>query len=485
MAERRDLWHAFWARPNDDRVKTIGVAVLIAAASALFVSTASVVLQPLQEAHLARERQASMDAMLDTLPGLRDLMLEAGVDALETRIVDLQEDDFAAGVDPAEVDPLAAAEDPAQSVALPPEADVAGLGRRANLVPVYLLEREGALQLIVLPVHGRGYASTIRAYLALEPDLVTVAALTVVEQGETPGLGARIAEPAWQALWPGKEVANEDGEIVVSVVRGEATGPHEVDGITGATRTGNGVTNMLRFWLGEWGYGPFLDAPRAGGPLMSLLRHVTDPLIDENPVTLQILGICSALAVTTSLVTALTMCIALTAVLCASAVVISLIRRHIPPAIRLIVQITIIASLVIVVDEILQAYAWGISKRLSIFVGLIVTNCLVLGRAEGFAIHNPPLPTFLDALGNGLGYSLVLLIVGTVREFLGAGTLFGRAVVATQAEGGWFQPLGLMQLAPSAFFIIGLLVWAIRTRWNRQAEAPESRVAPPAQERAR
>ena len=206
---------------------------------------------------------------------------------------------------------------------------------------------------------------------------------------------------------------------------------------------------------------------------MSLLRHVTAPVIDQNPVTLQILGICSALAVTTSLTTALTMSVALTAVICASAAVISLIRRHIPSTIRLIVQITIIASLVIVIDELLQAYAFEISKRLSIFVGLIVTNCLVLGRAESFAMRNPVLPSVLDGLGNGLGYSLILLVVGAIREFLGAGTLFGRAVVTTQAEGGWFQPLGLMQLAPSAFFIIGLLVWAIRSFRRDQIEPAE------------
>ncbi len=206
---------------------------------------------------------------------------------------------------------------------------------------------------------------------------------------------------------------------------------------------------------------------------MSLFRHVTAPLIDQNPVTLQILGICSALAVTTSLTTALTMSVALTAVLCASAAVISLIRRHIPSTIRLIVQITIIAALVIVIDELLQAYAFEISKRLSIFVGLIVTNCVVLGRAESFAMRNPVLPSVLDGLGNGLGYSLILMIVGGIREFFGAGTLFGRAVVTTQAEGGWFQPLGLMQLAPSAFFIIGLLVWAIRSLRRDQIEPAE------------
>jgi Na+-transporting NADH:ubiquinone oxidoreductase subunit D len=211
---------------------------------------------------------------------------------------------------------------------------------------------------------------------------------------------------------------------------------------------------------------------------MSLTRHITAPLIDQNPVTLQILGICSALAVTTSLGTALTMSLALTGVLCASGVVISLIRKHIPPSIRLIVQITIIASMVIVIDEFLQAFAFEISQRLSIFVGLIVTNCLVLGRAEAFAMRNPVLPSFLDGLGNGLGYSMILLIVGTIREFFGAGTLFGYSVVNTVADGGWFQPLGLMQLAPSAFFIIGLLVWSIRSLRPNQVEPSEFKIEP-------
>lgn len=209
---------------------------------------------------------------------------------------------------------------------------------------------------------------------------------------------------------------------------------------------------------------------------MSMIRHVTAPLIDRNPVTLQILGICSALAVTTSLTTALTMSVALTVVLCASAAIISAVRRHIPSSIRLIIQITIIASLVIVIDEFLQAYAFQISQRLSIFVGLIVTNCVVLGRAESFAMRNPVWPSVLDGLGNGLGYSLILMIVGGVREFFGAGTLFGQAVVTTQADGGWFQPLGLMSLAPSAFFILGLLIWAIRSLRRDQIEEPEYRL---------
>jgi Na+-transporting NADH:ubiquinone oxidoreductase subunit D len=206
--------------------------------------------------------------------------------------------------------------------------------------------------------------------------------------------------------------------------------------------------------------------------MASLLRTLTGPIIANNPVTLQILGVCSALAVTTSLVTALTMSAALTVVLCLSSGIISLIRNHIPPVIRLIVQIIIIASLVIVIDGLLRAFAFEISRQLSIFVGLIVTNCLVLGRAEAFAMRNPPLPSILDGLGNGLGYSAVLIIVGTIRELLGAGTLLGVTILTPASEGGWFEPLSLMQLAPSAFFIIGFLIWAIRARWSDQIEPP-------------
>ena len=212
---------------------------------------------------------------------------------------------------------------------------------------------------------------------------------------------------------------------------------------------------------------------------MSLKHHLTAPLVGNNPVTLQILGICSALAVTTTLSTALTMSVALSVVLCLSNGLISLMRNHIPPSIRLIIQITIVASIVIVIDQFMQAFMFEMSKKLSIFVGLIVTNCLVLGRAEAFAMRNPVLPSLMDGLGNGLGYSLVLLIVGALREFLGTGGLMGVPLVTTVADGGWFQPLGLMQLAPSAFFILGLLVWFVRVWRPEQAEAPEFRLRAP------
>jgi Na+-transporting NADH:ubiquinone oxidoreductase subunit D len=211
----------------------------------------------------------------------------------------------------------------------------------------------------------------------------------------------------------------------------------------------------------------------------SLSRVLTEPLIRQNPVTLQILGICSALAVTTSLATALTMSISLTVVLTCAAGIISLIRRHIPDTIRLIVQIVIVASLVIVIDQILQAYFAEISRALSVYVGLITTNCLVLGRTEAFSRHHPPLPSMVDAFGNGLGYSLVLIVIGGVRELFGKGQLFGTQVLPLAEAGGWFTPLGLMLLAPSAFFLLGLLIWAVRTWLPEQAEAAEH--VPPGQ----
>ncbi len=203
------------------------------------------------------------------------------------------------------------------------------------------------------------------------------------------------------------------------------------------------------------------------------LRTLTDPLFDRNPVTVHILGICSALAVTTSVATAFTLSVALVVVLTVAAGIISLVRNHIPSSIRIIIQITIIASLVIVADQMLQAFAYEMSQRLSVFVSLIATNCIVLGRTEAYAMHNPPLPSMLDGLGNGFGYSLVLLVVAVIRELFGAGTLGGHPVLPLASQGGWYEPMRLMLLAPSAFIILGLLVWAIRSAWRVQAEARE------------
>jgi Na+-transporting NADH:ubiquinone oxidoreductase subunit D len=196
-----------------------------------------------------------------------------------------------------------------------------------------------------------------------------------------------------------------------------------------------------------------------------------DPLVNNNPIALQVLGICSALAVTTKMSTALVMCIALTAAfLTLSNFAVSVIRNYIPPSIRIIVQLTIIASLVIITDQVLKAYLFDISKQLSVFVGLIITNCIVMGRAEAFAMQNGPKLSMLDGLGNSLGYSAVLLFVAFFRELLGSGSLFGVMLLKPITEGGWYNPNGLMVLSPGAFFIIGLGIWALRTWKTEQIE---------------
>ncbi len=187
------------------------------------------------------------------------------------------------------------------------------------------------------------------------------------------------------------------------------------------------------------------------------------PIFDNNPIGLQILGICSALAVTTQMMTSLVMSIAVIIVTgCASASV-SMIRQRIPSSIRIIVQMVVIASLVILVDQVLKAFLFETSKRLSVFVGLIITNCIVMGRAEGFAMKNDPKMSFLDGVGNGLGYSFILLAVAFFRELFGSGKLFGINVMTPITEEGWYNPNGLMLLSPSAFFLIGIIIWIIRT----------------------
>ena len=205
-------------------------------------------------------------------------------------------------------------------------------------------------------------------------------------------------------------------------------------------------------------------------------KTLIDPLVDNNPVILQILGVCSALAVTAKVAPAVVMSIALTTVLALSSTFISLIRDRIPSSIRIIAQMTIIASLVIVVAQVLEAFAYELSKQLSVFVGLIITNCIVLGRAEAFAMKNGPVDSFFDGLGHGLGYSLILIAVASVRELLGSGSWLGLEVLKTVKNGGWYEPNGLMLLAPGAFFIIGLLIWAVRSWKPQQVEKPEYRI---------
>jgi Na+-transporting NADH:ubiquinone oxidoreductase subunit D len=202
----------------------------------------------------------------------------------------------------------------------------------------------------------------------------------------------------------------------------------------------------------------------------AIKQVLVKPIWDNNPIALQVLGVCSALAVTSKLETALVMCLALTAVTACSNLVISTIRNQIPSSIRIIVQMTIIASLVIVVDQLLKAYAFETAKQMSVFVGLIITNCIVMGRAEAYAMKNGPIMSFFDGVGNGLGYSVILIAVAVIRELFGSGSVLGYTLLTPIKDGGWYQTNGLFLLPPSAFFIIGFLIWAIRAWKPEQVE---------------
>jgi Na+-transporting NADH:ubiquinone oxidoreductase subunit D len=202
------------------------------------------------------------------------------------------------------------------------------------------------------------------------------------------------------------------------------------------------------------------------------------PIFDNNPVVLQILGICSALAVTSSVQVSMVLAIGLTLVSGFSNLFVSLVRHYLPNSVRIIAQMIIISGLVIIVDQVLKAVAYDISKQLSVFVGLIITNCIVMGRTEAFALKNPPVPSLLDGIGHGFGYSVLLLIVATIRELFGSGKWFGFEILPAVSNGGWYVPNGLLLLPPSAFFIIGLIIWALRTWRKNQVEKPEYKIGP-------
>ena len=211
---------------------------------------------------------------------------------------------------------------------------------------------------------------------------------------------------------------------------------------------------------------------------MSKVKEVLlNPIFNDNPIALQILGICSALAITGSLYPTLIMCVALTVVVSFSSLLVSLIRNHIPNNIRIIVQMTIIATLVMLVDELLQAFDYETSRTLSVFVGLIITNCIVMGRAEAFAMQNGPWLSFVDGLGNGLGYSIILILLAFIKELLGAGTLFGFEILPLVQNGGWYVGNNFLLLAPSSFFLIGLMIWGLRSWKTEQVEVPQYKIA--------
>jgi Na+-transporting NADH:ubiquinone oxidoreductase subunit C len=257
-------WRKFLDLPNESLTKTLMVAFMLAIVCAIIVSVTAVTLRPLQEANLDLRRQERMQEMVASLPGIAELLGTDSDGVLEIHIVDIDNAKFSTDIEPENYNQREAATNPEFSITLNPDEDIAGLSRRANYAPIYMLRHKDDLALIILPVHGMGYQSTLYGYLALKGDLKTIAGLTFYEQGETPGLGNRIEEAEWEALWAGKEIADANGEILIEVVRGQASGPYQVDGISGATRTGNGVTNLLRFWLGENGFGPFLDKLKTG-----------------------------------------------------------------------------------------------------------------------------------------------------------------------------------------------------------------------------
>lgn len=203
---------------------------------------------------------------------------------------------------------------------------------------------------------------------------------------------------------------------------------------------------------------------------MKTKELLLDPVVKNNPIALQVLGICSALAVTSQLKQAVIMGVAVALVTGISSMMVSVIRNQIPNSIRIIVQMTVIASAVIVADQVLKAFVYDVSKQMSVYIGLIITNCIVMGRAEGFAMKNTPVASFLDGVGNGLGYGALLILVGIIRELFGSGKLFGISILPLTTEGGWYQSNGLLLLPPSAFFIIGLIIWGLRTLKPEQVE---------------
>ena len=255
-------WRRFLALPNESRTKTIVVAFLVSAISAALVSGATVILRPIQSANRAAEEQARIEALVAGIPGMSALLEQPG-GQLSTVVIDLEIGRAADGVTPATLQTALA--DPANWTPLDPTEDLAGLGQRPDYAQVFLL-RDGAgrVSLVLLPLSGQGYGGRIDAILALRGDTDTIAGIAITGHSETPGLGARIEETSWQASFPGTEVRDDSGEIRFRVARGAASGVHEVDGITGATRTGRGITQMVRFWLGDDGYGPFLEAIRRG-----------------------------------------------------------------------------------------------------------------------------------------------------------------------------------------------------------------------------
>lgn len=260
-APDRNPWRRFLALPNENRTKTLTVAFLVSAVCAALVSGATVFLRPIQASNRAAEEAARIEALVAGIPGMAELLSAQG-GSLSTVVVDLSRGRAASDVTPQTLQGVLA--DPASWTALEAEADLAGLGQRPDYVQIFLLRQGDDVSLLLLPLTGQGYGGRIDAMLALRGDGNTIAGIAVTDHSETPGLGGRIEEPSWQASWPGTEVHDPSGDIAFNVARGEASSPYQVDGITGASRTGRGVTRMVRFWLGPDGYGPLLGAIARG-----------------------------------------------------------------------------------------------------------------------------------------------------------------------------------------------------------------------------
>jgi len=256
-------WIGLRRLPRESDLRAVLVSLIVCLFCSAAISFTVSLVRPYKEANRAREQRARIEQIVRSTPGLAELIDTGGDAQLEVQVVDLETGRFLPDVDPGGFDPVTAARDPEQGIAIPPEADLAGLGRRARWALVYRVQERGRLRLLVLPVEGKGYVSIMRGYLALEPDLRTIRALSFYEHAETPGLGSEIENPAWLAQWPGKQAFDAAGEIRIAVARGRVDpgapeALHRVDGISGATRTGVGVTQLLHFWLGPQGYGPLL-----------------------------------------------------------------------------------------------------------------------------------------------------------------------------------------------------------------------------------
>lgn len=472
---------------QESTTRTLLVALVVCLVSSVFVAGAAVALKPTQAENRLLDKQRSILAIAGLgEPGMSGKEVKALFDSrITAKVVDLQSGTFSDAQDPLGYDPLKAAKDPALSDALPAAEDIASIKRRERYTTVYLVETDGKLDTLILPVRGYGLWSTLYGFLALRATSIRSPASASTSMAR-PRSRRRGRQSEMEGAVGRQDPLRRPGRSCRTDHQGLG-GPAVGEGDPPGRRPGRrhpdqqGSTTCCISGSARTVSTPSSPICAKGGVMAAqpTIREVLfNPVFQNNPIGLQILGICSALAVTSNLKTATVMAIALTLVTGFSNLFISMIRRQIPSSIRMIVQMVIIASLVIVVDQVLKAYAYSLSKQLSVFVGLIITNCIVMGRAEAFAMANPPLVSFFDGIGNGLGYSVMLLVLGFVRELFGAGKLYGISVLPTVNDGGWYQPNGLLLLPPSAFFLIGLIIWALRTWKKDQVEAPAYKMAP-------